>query len=327
MMFGKSVVVSAIVAVFCLASSTVAQPPVMYYKYFPQVVKDAVNKGAKREDANLIDTQYSLPGLTRFIKYFVHAILQDSVSLTPAIAIEFAQLIMVILPDVESHVTRVRIDKAYRASKILGKALQLLPTRINKRSNRRGYSSIKGNYSKKINLQPSESQNNSSTNPTSQRSESSSEPNSSDFRNTRSRPFDQQRQKKRTDKQQAENFCELEILYTGVSNGYLFTGLEQVEEPIVPSTVELDTVVSMNTPDDVKKITRHYSLLVRRGGLSQVGRWFDSWLLQTLFVAVPDRYSMLKETGIDESVVNFMNLAEYGTNENAQLSADTDRRY
>ncbi|PVV01260.1 hypothetical protein BB560_004331, partial [Smittium megazygosporum] len=28
-------------------------------------------------------------------------------------------------------------------------------------------------------------------------------------------------------------------------------------------------VMSMNTPDDVKKITRHYSLLVRRGGLSQ----------------------------------------------------------
>ncbi|PVV01244.1 hypothetical protein BB560_004347, partial [Smittium megazygosporum] len=38
-----------------------------------------------------------------------------------------------------------------------------------------------------------------------------------------------------------------------------------------------------NLAEDGKK-----DLLVRRGGLSQVGRWFDSWLLQTLFVAVPD---------------------------------------
>ncbi|PVV03933.1 hypothetical protein BB560_001582 [Smittium megazygosporum] len=44
---------------------------------------------------------------------------------------------------------------------------------------------------------------------------------------------------------------------------------------------------------NVKLFSWHH----QEGGLDQVGRWFDSWLLLTLFVAVPDRMGGLDQVG------------------------------
>ncbi|PVV03333.1 hypothetical protein BB560_002196 [Smittium megazygosporum] len=129
----------------------------------PVLSKVDITPGAEKEDCNLRDIPHFLSGLTRLIDYFVHAILQDLDSLTSAIAIEFDQLMMGGFHD----------NKQPTSKKIL---------------NRGEYSNSKGNSFKHFNSQPSEPQNNSTTNPTSQRSERTSEPDSNDFENIRSLP-------------------------------------------------------------------------------------------------------------------------------------------
>ncbi|PVV00988.1 hypothetical protein BB560_004611, partial [Smittium megazygosporum] len=97
----------------------------------------------------------------------------DPASLTPATTVGFSQRMWVVLSDLASHVSQVRMDEAYRVSKIPRKAPQLLPgtsqqpfenktlvehlgtlqawkraTNINKGSNKRGYMNMKENYSR-----------------------------------------------------------------------------------------------------------------------------------------------------------------------------------
>ncbi|PVV00615.1 hypothetical protein BB560_004999 [Smittium megazygosporum] len=124
----------------------------------------------KQSVLNKIDLS---PGLNRSIDYFMCIISQNPVSHIPPTAIEFDQLLRVLLSDLASHVSQVRLNEVYKVSKIPRKAPQLLPgatkllfdiknlvehvgtiqawqkaTKINKGSNRTGYSNMKGNYSR-----------------------------------------------------------------------------------------------------------------------------------------------------------------------------------
>ncbi|OMJ18834.1 hypothetical protein AYI69_g6860 [Smittium culicis] len=64
----------------------------------------------KKEDSKLQDIQYRISGITRPIDYFVQNLLQDQSSLNTAIAIEFSGLIKILLSDLASQISQVKMD-------------------------------------------------------------------------------------------------------------------------------------------------------------------------------------------------------------------------
>ncbi|PVU90989.1 hypothetical protein BB561_004615 [Smittium simulii] len=95
--------------------------------YDPPILNEiGLSADFKKGDNRLYDIQYKLSGLTRPIDYFVHSTIQDPRALTPDTAIEFANLMRMLLSDLATHVTQMRMDDAYKASKIPGKAPQVL---------------------------------------------------------------------------------------------------------------------------------------------------------------------------------------------------------
>ncbi|OMJ27949.1 hypothetical protein AYI69_g2593, partial [Smittium culicis] len=94
----------------------------------PSLNEMGLSSEFKKEDSKLQDIQYRISGLTRPIDYFVHNLLQGQNRLNTAKTIEFAGLMRILLSDLASQVTQIRMDNAYKASKIPGKAPQILPS-------------------------------------------------------------------------------------------------------------------------------------------------------------------------------------------------------
>ncbi|OMJ16083.1 hypothetical protein AYI69_g7969 [Smittium culicis] len=94
----------------------------------PSLNEMGLSSELKKEDSKIHDIQYRISGLTRPIDYLVHNLLQDPNSLNTANAIYFSGLMRTLLSDLASQVTQLRMDEAYKASKIPGKTPQIIPS-------------------------------------------------------------------------------------------------------------------------------------------------------------------------------------------------------
>ncbi|OMJ28523.1 hypothetical protein AYI69_g2005 [Smittium culicis] len=98
----------------------------------PSLNEFGISSEAKKDDSKLFDIKYRLSGLTRPIDYYVNTILQREPNSLPAeSAIEFANAIRILLSNLSSHVTQLRMDNAFGNAKIPGKAPQILPASSN----------------------------------------------------------------------------------------------------------------------------------------------------------------------------------------------------
>ncbi|OLY80152.1 hypothetical protein AYI68_g5752 [Smittium mucronatum] len=105
-----------------------ACPKVTGLNYIPPLLNDTALNTVKKLDSMLYGIQLTLANMARKIDYFVHNRIRNNPGAKPETddALELAEIMRILISDLESSIIQSRVDTLYKSMELPGKAPQLL---------------------------------------------------------------------------------------------------------------------------------------------------------------------------------------------------------
>ncbi|PVU99542.1 hypothetical protein BB559_000621 [Furculomyces boomerangus] len=92
-------------------------------EYDPPILNEVrLSYNSRRMGSQLVDIQYRLSGITRPIDFFTHNLIQNERKINFEETKDFVRIMQILLADIASHITQIRVENMYKSMGGQGKA-------------------------------------------------------------------------------------------------------------------------------------------------------------------------------------------------------------